>query len=203
MKRMKVLIMINKLQELLAIESVAQLSENPNPEAPFGQGVNKAFKYTLDLGKSMGFLIKNVDNYGGHIEFPGYMLDDKGEIIGTTQESIGIACHLDTVPVGDNWSKDPLGSNVEDEEGNGISIEDIVTLAEVKGKIYGRGAIDNKGPTIAVLFAMKELLDEGYKPDKNIRLILGLDEENATWEGMKYYTAKEETPIYGFVPDGV
>ena len=86
------------------------------------------------------------------------------------------------VPEGDGWSFDPYSGAVSD------------------GYIYGRGTLDDKGPVVAVLFAMKALKDAGYVPSKKIRLILGLDEETG-WSGMVYYGQHEETPDYGFTPD--
>ena len=35
---------------------------------PFGSGVQEAFEKVLALGESMGFIVKNVDNYGGNNE---------------------------------------------------------------------------------------------------------------------------------------
>lgn len=44
--------------------------------------------------------------------------------------------HLDVVPEGDGWSVPPYEGVIKD------------------GKIYGRGAIDDKGPTVAALYGM-------------------------------------------------
>ncbi|SCJ99415.1 Putative dipeptidase SA1572 [uncultured Eubacterium sp.] len=163
---------IQTLQDLVSIKSVQS-----NPAAtkdgeifPFGKGVQDAFAYTLNKGKELGFEVKNVDNYGGHIDF------------GSGSEIVGVLGHLDVVPEGDGWSFDPYSGAVSD------------------GYIYGRGTLDDKGPVIAILFAMKALKDAGYVPAKKIRLILGLDEETG-WKGMAYYGQHEETPAYGFTPD--
>ena len=42
-------------------------SQRP-PEAPFGQGIQEALNYMLDLGKRDGFITKDVDHYAGHLE---------------------------------------------------------------------------------------------------------------------------------------
>ena len=47
---------------------------------------------------------------------------------------------------------------------------------------------------------MKALKRAGFKPKKNIRLIIGLDEET-NWDGIKYYLKKEKTLCMGFAPD--
>ena len=90
---------------------------------------------------------------------------------------MGILTHLDVVPEGSNWDYPPYEGRVVDD------------------RLYGRGAIDDKGPTIAAFYAMKALKDEGFIPRKNIRLILGLDEEAGTgWEGMNAYFSKVQAP---------
>lgn len=138
--------------------------------APFGEDILKALNFMLELGASMGFKTKNVDNYAGYIEF------------GEGKEMLGILCHLDVVPEGDGWIHPPYGGEIED------------------GKLYARGALDDKGPAMASLYAMKALKDSGYHPDKRIRLILGTDEESGS-ACMDYYLEHEETPTVAFSPD--
>lgn len=172
--------MIKTLQELIAIRSVGA---EPADGAPFGPGVQQAFEYMLKKAKADGFDTENTDNYGGHIEFGGFMLDESGEIEGTCDEIMGILCHLDVVPEGKDWDFEPYGGQLAD------------------GKIYGRGAIDDKGPTVATYYAMKALKDAGVVPEKKVRLILGLDEETG-WKGMDYYLKRVRHPDFGFSPDG-
>jgi len=172
--------MIRTLQELIAIKSVAA---EPLEGAPFGAGVQEAFAYMLRKAKTEGFETENIDNYGGHIEFGGYLFDEEGEMIGTSDEIMGILCHLDVVPEGKDWDFDPYGGELIDD------------------RIYGRGAIDDKGPTVAAFYAMKALKDAGVVPEKKVRLILGLDEETG-WKGMDYYLKRVKHPDFGFTPDG-
>ena len=171
--------LIQSLQELIQIDSSQGEKEGAYP---FGQGVQKAFEYMLDLGRSEGFTVKNVDNFGGHIEFPGYLKDEEGELLEYSEEIFGVLVHLDVVPAGSDWTKEPFGGEIED------------------GKLYGRGAIDDKGPAMAAFYAMKALKDSGFVPSKTIRLILGLDEET-NWIGMGKYLEKEKAPDLGFTPD--
>ena len=144
-------------------------SESKNPLMPFGENANKALEYMLNLGKSLGFRTKNIDGYCGYIEF------------GEGEEMLGIIGHLDVVPSGDNWTYPPFSATIFD------------------NKIYGRGAIDDKGPVIASLYAMKYVLDN-CEVHKRIRLILGLNEEN-DWKCINYYKKHEESPTIGFSPD--
>lgn len=163
---------IKTLQELVAIKSVAgdPVTTTDGEVLPFGRGVQDAFAYTMKKAEEFGFITKNVNNYGGHADF------------GDGDEIVGIMGHLDVVPEGDGWSFDPYGGEADEEY------------------VYGRGTTDDKGPTLAVLFAMKALKDAGYVPAKKIRLILGLDEE-VNSAGMKYYLEHETPPTFGFTPD--
>lgn len=172
--------MVKTLQELVAIKSVVSPA---TALAPFGDGVQQAFEYMLHKGKEEGFDVLNVDNYGGHIEFGGLILDENKEALGTSDEIMGILGHLDVVPEGKDWDYDPYGAEIVD------------------GKIYGRGTMDDKGPVVAAFYAMKAIKDAGIMPEKKVRLILGLDEETE-WKGMEYYLKKVEPPTFGFTPDG-
>ena len=78
------------------------------------------------------------------------------------------------MPAGDPkaWDTDPFDPVIKD------------------GVIFGRGTQDDKGPTIAALFALKALLDAGMVPTKRIRFIFGTDEE-ILWRGIAKYNEKE------------
>lgn len=145
------------------------LSNSTHPLEPFGHNCAKALEYTLNLAKSLGFRTKNLDGYCGYIEF------------GEGNEIVGIIGHLDVVPEGKNWTFPPFSATLHDH------------------KIYGRGAIDDKGPVIASLYAMKAVM-ENCNVQKRVRLILGLDEEN-DWRCIHYYKEHEEIPTIGFSPD--
>lgn len=163
--------MLSTLQQLIGINSEAA---EPEKDCPFGKGVSDAFLYMLKKAEEDGFKTVNTDNYGGHIELSAGENAD-----GLT---MGILGHLDVVPAGSGWDFDPFGGEIKD------------------GRIYGRGAEDDKGPTLAAYYAMKAIKDCGIELKKNVRLILGLDEETE-WEGIKYYLEHEEAPDFGFTPD--
>jgi succinyl-diaminopimelate desuccinylase len=158
---------IKKTQQLIQIPSV--ISKSNNPQHPFGEHINAALEYMLELGNSLGFRTKNIDGYCGYIEF------------GEGTELIGIIGHLDVVPEGDNWTYPPFSGIISN------------------NKIYGRGAIDDKGPVISSLYAMKAVADT-CNVHKRVRLILGLNEEN-DWKCINYYKKHEESPSIGFSPD--
>jgi len=139
-------------------------------DMPFGKDVHDCLIYTLGLADKLGFRTKNVDNYAGYAE------------IGQGEEMVGILVHLDVVPEGEGWDFDPYGGIIDD------------------GKIYGRGTLDDKGPAIATLYAMKAILDSGETLNRRVRIIFGLNEETG-WAGINYYLQHEETPTLAFTPD--
>ena len=161
--------MLNTLAELIKFPSVS--IENTNSEYPFGKDCSNVLNYTLNLAQNMGFRIKNVDGYCGYIEF------------GEGKDLVGIVGHLDVVPalIEDGWTTPPFEPNIRD------------------GKLYGRGSIDDKGPVVASLYAMKAIKDN-CKINKRVRLILGLNEEKS-WKCINYYKNNEEIPNIGFSPD--
>ncbi|MGL4952737.1 MAG: Sapep family Mn(2+)-dependent dipeptidase, partial [Culicoidibacterales bacterium] len=105
--------------------------------------------------------------------------------IGSGSEMLGILGHLDVVPVGDlaSWEFDPFDCQIVD------------------GKLICRGTQDDKGPTLAALFAVKALIDSGVQFNKKIRLIFGTDEENLWRDMAKYRENNEVIPDFGFTPD--
>ena len=144
--------------------------ENVSVDAPLGKGVKEALNFMLELGEADGFAAKNVGNLAGHLEF------------GQGEEIVGVLCHVDVVPEGDSWISDPFGAEIRD------------------GKIFARGAIDDKGPTMAAYYAMKIVKELGLPLNRRVRIIIGTDEES-DWRCVEHYFAHEEMPTMGFAPD--
>lgn len=170
------------LRELVSFQSVNDEAAGKEGE-PFGPGVAMAYRALLARAAADGFDVFDADGWGGHIEWPGGVTDERGEIIRAADQTLGIPVHLDIVPAGDGWTGDPW------------------TLEERDGKLYGRGTADDKGATVCVYSAMKALRDSGFQPEKNVRLIIGLDEETK-WSGMDKYLEAAGAPDFGFSPDG-
>lgn len=160
---------IRDLRGLLAIPSLRNDAEKKEG-APFGNGPKEALDYMLRLGEREGFKTKNIDGYAGVIEY------------GEGEESIGVLGHLDIVPIGEGWTKDPFKGEIID------------------GYMFGRGTGDDKGPGMAGFYALKMLHDNHVKLNKKIMLIYGCDEESGM-ECMDYYVKHGEVPKMGFVPD--
>lgn len=154
------------------IVRIKSVEEAPIKDMPFGEGVDKALNYALGLCDNLGFKTKNIDNQVGYAE------------IGSGEEMIGILVHLDVVPEGDldTWKHHPYKAIIDE------------------NKIYGRGTIDDKGPAIAAIYAMKVLKDNLENINKRIRIIFGLNEETS-WKSINYYLKDQEIPNIAFTPD--
>ena len=104
--------------------------------------------------------------------------------VGHGSPSIAILCHMDVVPPGRNWKSDPFKPKVKN------------------GRLYGRGACDDKGPYAASWAAVKAVL----KKDKlKGKIILGAvaDEERGSKEGIKLLLDRKKLDCdFCFIPDG-
>ena len=160
------------VQDLQGCIRIPSLYTADDSGYPYGKPVQECLEYMLNLAASMGFETVNMDNQLGWCEY------------GEGEEMVAVLGHLDVVPEGDGWSVPPYGGVVKN------------------GRIYGRGAMDDKGPTVAALYALKAIRDSGVKLDRRIRIIFGLNEETGSAD-MKYYaTHGGEVPVMGFTPDG-
>ncbi len=144
--------------------------ENKTDENPVGPGPAKALHKFLEIGERDGFITKNIENVAGHIEY------------GEGDETLGVLAHVDVVPTGDGWNTDPFEPVIKD------------------GKLYARGASDDKGPAIAAYYALKIIKDLKLPVSKKVRYIIGTDEESG-WYCMDRYQANEKMPDFGFSPD--
>lgn len=153
---------------------IKSVEEQAKPGMPFGEGPAKALEHFLSVGEKLGFKVENFDNYAGHIDF------------GTAdqEEMVGILGHVDVVPEGSGWDHDPYGAEIVD------------------NKMFGRGTLDDKGPMMICLYAMKALKDAGIPLKRKVRMILGANEETG-WGCMKHYfgTLQMPHPAVSFTPD--
>ena len=150
---------------------IPSVKADPEPGAPFGAEVRRSLDVALEDAKNLGFEVRNFDGYAGDIS-----MGPKGV------NPLAILAHLDVVPAGDGWQHDPFGAEIID------------------GKMYGRGTEDDKGPAVAALFAMVAAQKLGLPLTREVRLILGCDEESG-WQCMDYYMSHCDMPKCGFSPD--
>lgn len=162
---------LNDLSTLISINSINSNCGEISEAAPLGKGINDAIEAFLAIGKRFGFRTKNLDGYCGYID------------MGEGEEMLGIIAHTDTVATGDGWTYPALGCSVTDDG------------------VYGRGVIDDKGPALLALYAMKAIADSKVPLRKRVRLIIGGDEESGGCRCMKRYNETEEAPSISFSPD--
>lgn len=142
------------------------------PGAPFGPALRRMLDKALADCRALGLPTEDFDGYAGHATL--------GE--GSDEEALAILGHLDVVPVGDGWTKDPFGAEIAD------------------GKVYARGASDDKGPVAAALYAMAAVKEAGIPLRRKVRLILGCDEESGMSD-IAHYKQVATMPREGFSPD--
>lgn len=110
-------------------------------------------------------------------------IDGLGSVIGRVgngPKTIAFDAHIDTVEVGnrDNWLFDPFSGEIKE------------------GKVYGRGASDQKGGAASMITAARILHDLNYRGDYSVYFTFTVMEEDC--DGMCYkYLIEEE----GFKPD--
>ena len=140
------------------------------PGAPFGEGPAKALAEGLKLADELGLKAVNCENYIGYAE------------IGEGDDYLATITHLDVVPTGDGWSSDPF------------------TMREREGYIIGRGVMDDKGPSVLCLYALKYLKDRNIPLRYPVRALLGANEETGM-KDVEYYLANYKAPLFCFSPD--
>ena len=159
------------LEDICTLVRIRSDREPALPGKPYGEGPAACLAVAMEMAEGHGFKTRNYENYVGTVD-----LNDG-------PKQLDILAHLDVVPVGDDWKvTGPFEPLVKD------------------GKIYGRGTADDKGPAVAALYAMKAVRDLGVPLTKNVRLILGCDEECGSSDIAYYYKQEEEAPMT-FSPD--
>lgn len=134
----------------------------------------KALELVLELAKDMGMkTMRTSTNDVGIVE------------IGSGAEILGILVHVDVVNIGDTdkWTYPAFQGKMS------------------KGFLWGRGVVDNKGPAIMCLYAMKAVLDLKIPLDKRVWLVIGTSEERE-WTDIENFKREFDMPNYGFSPDG-
>ena len=160
------------IRDLQGCIRIPSLYQEDNSGYPYGKPIQECLEYVLACADNLGFETVNFDNQLGWCEY------------GSGEEMIAVLGHLDVVPEGDGWTVPPYEGLVKD------------------GKIFGRGTMDDKGPTVTALYALKAIRESGLPLKRRIRILFGLNEETGSAD-MKYYVAHGgEIPVMGFTPDG-
>ena len=137
------------LDDIAALVAVNSVESAPAEGAPFGAGARKALDTTLAIAERMGLAAHNCEGYIGYAELPGADPD----------KYLATICHVDVVPAGEGWAGSPFEMRRQD------------------GWIIGRGVMDDKGPMVVTLYALKFLQEMGAQLRYPIRALAGTNEE--------------------------
>ncbi|MBX7134109.1 MAG: Sapep family Mn(2+)-dependent dipeptidase [Fimbriimonadaceae bacterium] len=146
------------------------IESDAEPGAPFGKENRAALDFMLSLGSKWGMTTKNLEGYAGYAEF------------GSGERLVMSLGHLDVVPVGPGWKHGPFDADIDE------------------GYVYARGAVDDKGPTIASFFAARAIKECFPEVPARIRSVFGCDEESG-FKCIERYVQTEEAPTFGIAPD--
>ncbi len=163
--------LIADISRLVKIRSVSD-PDHGTEDAPFGEGCKRVLEEALAIGREHGFTTELYDNRVGAMWYHE----------GSWEDTIGFWGHMDVVPEGEDWDNKPYEPVYRD------------------GYLIGRGASDNKGPTMAVMYVIQCLKELGVQLRRPLRLFLGCDEEKGMRD-LEYYTAHHPCPGLSMVAD--
>ncbi|MBI2560640.1 MAG: M20/M25/M40 family metallo-hydrolase [Planctomycetes bacterium] len=109
--------------------------------------------------------------------------------VGNGNPILLVACHLDVVPAGDGWEMNPFEPKI------------------TNGRIYGRGACDNKGQMASMLVLTRFLKEyvgaNGCSPLCGTFILVGAaDEERGSAFGLEYLLSEcNVSADYAIIPD--
>lgn len=151
------------LSDLIKINSESFLSYgNEENIARYIEGLCKELGLEADV-----FSPLEINHFESHPDyFPGRNLENRYNVVATwkgkeDKNGLMLMAHEDTVEIGnrENWHEDPTGGGIK------------------KGRIYGRGACDDKYSIATILFVIKLLKENGFVPKENILFAAYSDEE--------------------------
>lgn len=161
----------NIIRDLALLVSVPSKRGEAEEGKPFGRACAEVLGKMEQLAENAGLKCENHQNY---------MLECN---YNDEETALGVIAHLDVVPEGDGWDTNPF------------------ELVRKGGALYGRGAIDDKGPAAATLYAVKALKENNIALSKNVRVLFGSDEESGMLD-LEYYRNKKALPSMMLSPDG-
>jgi succinyl-diaminopimelate desuccinylase len=160
----------NLLEDYRALLRFPTIEGDPAPNAPFGRANRDALDFCLGLAQRSGMATKDLEGYIGFAEF------------GSGDRLIMALGHIDVVPVGPGWKHDPFGAEIDGDY------------------VYARGAVDDKGPTIAAFYAARAIQACAADLGCRVRIVFGCNEESG-FRCIERYVRTEEAPTYGVAPD--
>ena len=160
------------VRDIARLVSIPSVEGPAAPDAPFGIESKRALDCALHIAEELGLDTVNCENKIGYASVG----EDRG------QGYLATITHVDVVPAGDGWTEDPF------------------TVRERDGFLLGRGVMDDKGPSILCLYALKYLRDSGLPLRYPVRALLGSNEETGMGD-LEHYNANYPAPLFCFSPD--
>ncbi|MGJ0390864.1 M20/M25/M40 family metallo-hydrolase [Microbacterium sp. CGR1] len=140
-------------------ERLAQMIQLPTVSAELEERGSGPFEDFVTLIAELYPLVHETLTLERHTDF-GLLFHWAG-IGPVAEEPVVLMAHYDVVPVdeSDAWTHPPFAGVISD------------------GIVYGRGALDDKGPLIVLLEAVENLLADGFVPARDVYLSFGGNEE--------------------------
>ena len=157
-------------RDIARLVAINSVEGEASEDAPFGPGPREALKLGLQIARELGLGAVDCE---GRI---GYAALGEGE------KYLATITHLDVVPVADGWTGDPF------------------VMREKDGWLLGRGVLDDKGPSVLCLYALKYLKEKEIPLRYPIRALLGANEETGMAD-VTYYLENYPVPVFCFSPD--
>jgi succinyl-diaminopimelate desuccinylase len=158
------------IKNTIDLINIKSVSVKEDSETPFGEGCAKVLDKALSLMRNFGFNTRNEKYYG---------IASKDEK--RSNKKVGIFLHLDVVPEGNGWTYSPYDATI------------------INNFLIGRGVGDNKGPAVAVMYALKYLEDHNLLKNTFFQYF-GLAEETGMDDLSKFLEDNDE-PDISIVPD--
>lgn len=100
---------------------------------------------------------------------------------GSGGKTVVLNTHMDVVPAGEGWTKEPFKLSIEQD------------------KAYGRGSCDAKGPLVCMMYAIKRIIDHPENCTGTIIMTAVVDEEDFSRGSKELIKLKDFHADYGIV----
>ncbi len=156
-------------EELKLLVDKKSVRGKPENGFPFGKDCAEVLDVAEGILASHRFKMNNYGYYAGDA--------DLGK-----EPNLMLLAHLDVVPEGDGWTRQPY------------------SMTQEGSILYGRGTTDDKGAALVCIYAMDAVREVFGEPKKGVRLVLGCAEETGS-EDMEHYFSVRPTLEYTLSPD--
>jgi len=158
------------LSDLAKLIEINSVRSKSEAGAPYGTNSRKVLALAQSMLEDRGFNVSLFEDMMITVDF------------GPAPPHMGILAHLDIVEAGEGWDTDPLKMILKD------------------GNLYGRGVVDNKGPSVAAMYALYCIRDICPQLRHGVQIILGSGEETG-FDDITQYLKKNAAPPNVFTPD--